>query len=665
MNLSGIGQSLSTDPAQYTFHARNKVLFGEFDQFDYSRWTVYQHSLVSLFAWGWFSMFGVSLTNGATVGILLSLGALLLLILGVARHHRPWVTATIAFCYVINLTLLTYGRLSYLEHGMLFLVAGAFCVYSYWGKRTIGVAIAGGLVAAAMLTGKLFGALMLPALILAIFFSGDSNRWKLILSAIAGFVIVTPLLLLALYGTDFSASISYFSEQSYGLRGFPDGLKSPWAFVEHLATYSFNNHLFYITPDLLLFLVVGMVLPIMFKLKWDKLTPVSLFAISWIAVVIVGLSPLNYSPIRYALLLIPAIILLCFTIFDSTQNIQSRFGSKLNRWQLALMTGAFWVFLIHLINNTLYFNIFPKPVRLITWGTLILAIGLTWLAKQLLKQNIKPRTSKRIWIIAIIFVLIASGVTNGFRIRRFHILESNYNIIEANADLAAILNPGAVVSGPYGPALTIDNNLQSFIHLFQVAKINKQLFVNNPVTHLAMDISNYTEAIKQYPKLKNLQRVATYWIRDMEVGVYRISNLFGNPQANKYQMSKYEQATSFYHAKQYDSALTLVADVYQAHPESKSAGLLYGAMLFETRKMQVGYNTMVSLADKFPTDFFVQLQCGRFLQMLAYRSRNQSMMNTAQKYYARAVKVNRYRGAYAHNLWNQTAKQMEESAKSQ
>ena len=140
--------------------------------------------------------------------------------------------------------------------------------------------------------------------------------------------------------------------------------------------------------------------------------------------------------------------------------------------------------------------------------------------------------------------------------------------------------------------------------------------------------------------------------------MFRISHLFGNPDASSYQLSKYEQAVECLQTQRYDSALALAAEVYQAHPESKSAGLLYGSMLLETGKTQIGYHTLVSLAEKFPTDFYIQLQCGRFLQMLAYKSGDQSLSNTAQGYYARAVKVNRYKAAYARNLWDRTAQQM-------
>jgi hypothetical protein len=50
MYYSGLGQSLATDPPYYIFHARNHVLFGQFDLYNYPRWTVEDY--FSLF-WAW------------------------------------------------------------------------------------------------------------------------------------------------------------------------------------------------------------------------------------------------------------------------------------------------------------------------------------------------------------------------------------------------------------------------------------------------------------------------------------------------------------------------------------------------------------------------------------------------------------------------------------
>ncbi|TET95450.1 MAG: hypothetical protein E3J26_02790, partial [Candidatus Zixiibacteriota bacterium] len=296
MYYSGLGQSLSTDPAQYVFHARNQALFGQSDPYDYPRWTVYQHSLTSLVGHIWFSVAGVSLKQANMVGVILSLGGLLLLILGLARHHRPWVTTAVALCFVLNVTLLTYGRLSYLENGLIFIAALVFFVYSWWGDRIWGMALAGGLVAVTMLAGKLFGALLLPALVLSALFSGHARRWKLTVTAIGAFLLTSVGTILLLYGRDMKAALGYIGEQSYGLRGFPEGLSSPWGFFEHLISYGFINHLFYIDPDLLLFLFAGVFLLILHLNRGCKisvLSPATVFSMFWLLAAIVGLMPLN------------------------------------------------------------------------------------------------------------------------------------------------------------------------------------------------------------------------------------------------------------------------------------------------------------------------------------------------------------------------------------
>ena len=63
LHYSGIGQSLSTDPHHYVYHARNSILFDDSDPFDYPRWTVFQHSLISLISYIIFSLTEVSFVN--------------------------------------------------------------------------------------------------------------------------------------------------------------------------------------------------------------------------------------------------------------------------------------------------------------------------------------------------------------------------------------------------------------------------------------------------------------------------------------------------------------------------------------------------------------------------------------------------------------------------
>lgn len=659
MHYSGIGQSLSTDPAQYVFHARNKALFGQSDPYDYPRWTVYQHSLTSLVGHIWFSVAGVSLKQANMVGVILSLGGLLLLILGLVRHHRPWVTTAVALYFVLNVTLLTYGRLSYLENGLIFLAALVFFVYSWWGDRIWGMALAGGLVALAMLTGKLFGALLLPALALSALFSGHARRWTHVATVIAAFFLVSIGAIALLYGRDLGAAFAYVGEQSYSLRGFPEGLSSPWGFFEHLISYGFKNHLFYIDPDLLLFLFAGVFLLSLHLSKGNKisaLSPATIFSMFWLLAAIVGLMPLNYSPLRYALLVIPPAILFCFTMFENRLGVKKISPAALGKVETTLLVFAFWYVLFHAVANIFFLNTIPRPIRIITWATLPGGIGLAYLARFLLARGYL-RISRRKLVIILLAVLCLSVVFNSYKIRRVHFLEHNFNIVEANRDLEAILAPGAVVSGPYGPALTVDTPLKSFIHLFGVAEVDSTLFDRQPVTHVAADLSNWTEAVKNYPALKDLMSITTYLISDVEVRLFDISEVFNNPQANSYEKTLYERAVAYHQAQQYDSALSAVGRFYESHPQSKSAGLLLGDLLAKKGRLDEAFSLLTSLTQRFPTDFNVHLQCGQFIQIVAEQKNDNSLRYMAETYYAQAVKINPYKADYARKIWQQIAAQ--------
>jgi len=657
MYYSGLGQSLSTDPAQYVYHARNKVLFGDADPFDYPRWIVYQNSLTSLVGYIVFSIAGVSQANANLVGVLLSFAGLLFLLLGLVRHHSPWVLAAVALCYVINVTLLTYGRLSYLENGLICWAAMMFFVYSRWGNRLWGVMLSGAVAAMAMLTGKLFGGLLAPALVLAIFVSNEGRKWRDSIASVASFLATAAVFILIVYGTDFSAAFSYFGEQSYGLRGLPQGLQSPWAFLESLVAYGYKNRLFYCGPDLWLFIILGgALIPFGGKVSRIRHMPRSArLALFWLCCGILGLMPLNYSPIRYGIFLIPAIITFCFVMLDSYRRNEAKSPLDLSLPSLGIFLYLCWFGLFHLVGNAFYFNDFLS--RQGTWTLALAAAALVFLF-WLVARKRRLQAGNRLTTGILLITLALSLTANGFRIRRSHYLDHNFNIKEANQDLAEILSPDAVVSGPYGPVLTLNTNLKSFIHLFGVARVDSTLFDRHGVTHLALDISNFDEAMKLYPEMEKASVVTAYWIRDYKVNLLDVSQCFNNPQARAYRPSPFEHAIYFYRTGQHDSAYAALEQFYQTSPRgrSKSAGLLLSSLLSRRGQVKAAHQIEISLAEDFPTDFSLQLECARFTQTLAMDLKDNRLLQLAMKYYDRAVKVNRFKGAYAYDVFLETRK---------
>ena len=660
MYYSGLGQSLATDPAQYVHHARNSILFDNWDPFDYPRWTVYQHSLTSLVGWSLFSLSGVSTTSAGAVGLVLSLGGLLFFLLGLFRHCRTWVLPVVALCYVINVTLLTYGRLSYLENGLVFIASLFFFVYCWFGDRVWGILLSAVLVALATFIGKLFGALLLPTLLVAVFFAGRQNRWRLMAMAVGTYAAFSAVLIIALYGADFSAAFRYVGEQSYGLRGFPAGLSSPWGFFEHLVGYGFKNRMYYLDPDLFMFLLVAgssLVLFIRGSGGQQKLSPVIVLSASWVGVVVLGLMPLNYSPLRYTLFLIPAVIVLPFVLMDKLLLKKKIAAAIPDWWALAFLGLLFWFALYHLVGNVFYFN--NAPYRALTWGCLPGAAVLALVVRYALGR-FRLRLGRSTVVLGVLVMIGLSLLANGFRVRRYHYLEHNFNLKEANEDIREILGPDAVVSGPYGPALTIDTDLKAFIHLFGVANIDSTLFDRHPITHIAVDASNLSEAVKGYPQLDGLSPVTSWWIRDTEVKLYRISELFENPQAARYQLSPYEKAVAYLNESQLDSAQIEIDFYLTEHRLTKSCGRLMTDISLRTGQYDNALRMVTTMAEKYPTDFSVQMMCGKVYLLLASKSENQALMPQAYKYIDRGVRVNRFKAGYATQLVQETMRRMQQ-----
>lgn len=660
MYFSGLGQSLSTDPAQYTYHARNAQLFGDPTPFDYARWTVYEHSLTSYVAHAWFSLIGVDTRQSNMVGLMLALAGAFFFALGLIRQHRAWTSAAVVFVLVISVTLYTYGRLSYLENGLLLITGLLFWVYSWWGNRLWGIILSGIVVAVAMLMGKLFGALLLPGLLAAILLGQPGHRIRHTLVAAGSFVIALLLLAFALYGTNLTAAFGYVGEQSYGLRGFPDGLSSPWGFVQHLISYGFLNRLFYLNPDVFAMLFASLVLLTLLPRgirSVTDLTRSNRLALFASALIFLGLMPLNYSPLRYTLFMLPMIAVTAFALFDHMLVHAKHRPVPVLGWPERIVIGfAFWMLFFHLIANLAFFNTVQQTLSIIVWATLPAAVGAVWTLEAIIKRR-QLAPPPRAFMIALAALLVFSIVTNTARIKRNHFTTRNLTTIEAARDLPRLLGPGAVLSGPYAPGLVLESDMKAFIHLFGVAQVDSTLFERYPVTHLAVDNSNWEQAIKDYPHLAEAPIIATYHIRDYNVNIARIAGLSGNPRADRYQLTEYERAVGFYRAQQFDSAIAILEPLYNRHLDSKAIGMLVGELLFATNRLQQGVNHMVTLAQRFPTDYYIQIQTGRALQIVAIMTKDQGLLQRAASFYERGTKVNRFKATYANQLYAQTMQQ--------
>ncbi|MEW6050718.1 MAG: hypothetical protein AB1644_06605 [Candidatus Zixiibacteriota bacterium] len=660
MYYAGLGQSLFTDPPQYVFHARNYHLFGSSDPFDYPKFAVFQNSLVSRIAYLWFSIAGVSMTEANRIGVFANIAGLVFMLLGLYRHHRPWVIAAVAFCWVINLSLMVHARLPYLENGLIFSSGLLFWLYSWWGDRTWGITLCGVVIALATWMGKLFGVLLLPAVALAIVSSDTPHRWRQIFKAAGAFAVSSLALILLMYSGRMSAVSGYFGEQTYGLYGFPPGLSSPLKFVEYLVSYGYTNRLSYRNPDVIGFLALaGALLARLLAAKetaFRQLSRPTLLSLFWVVCLVGGLMPLGYSPMRYAVTVVPAVIALCFLMFDTSMNLRPNQQYRYFWLPTAILAFSFWVFLFHLVGDTMFYNVVPPKLRLITWSTVLPAASFAFLVIWLAGKT-RRRLNQRALMSLLVVTLVVATIVNVARTRRSIWLEQNITIREANRDVAQILGPGAIVSGPYGPTVTEDTRLGSFIHHFGVAKVDSALFDRYPVTHIAIDVSNAAVALKNYPVMTAASPVALFWICDNQVQLYNISKQFNNPRARQYVETSYERASSLSMQNKPDSALAELRPFIRSHPDSRAAGLLNAKLLAQLGRLKDAATAYSTQAQRFPNDFGSLLECGYFFLQMARANSDRNLLATAEQYFYRATVVDPYQADFTADLWARTLNQ--------
>ena len=111
---------------------------------------------------------------------------------------------------------------------------------------------------------------------------------------------------------------------------------------------------------------------------------------------------------------------------------------------------------------------------------------------------------------------------------------------------------------------------------------------------------------------------------------------------------------AFLQSDQDDSALAAAQEFYERYPQSKSGGLLLSLLLSQIGKQREACAILSSLAERYPTDFNVLLKCGHCFQVYAEQENDDGLRYVAQTYYNRATKVNRYRGAFAKEMWDRT-----------
>ncbi|MCK4607499.1 MAG: hypothetical protein KAU35_09405, partial [candidate division Zixibacteria bacterium] len=316
----GHGQAQLTDPYQFSFFARNAVLYGEWNPFDFHRWDVFRYSLISGVSYLFFSAFGVSRVTANLVAIVLHMGGLLLFLLGLRRFRDFWEVSLVALLLLLNSSLFFYGRLPFLENGLIFLSGLTFFVFVHYGHRAWGQAMTGALVALATLSGKLFGFLLLGPVLICLLVVYRSRVAVPILVTVTSLVLTAVAYMLVFYGGDLTTLLNYSAEQTVGMYGPPPGFSSLPDFFEMLMTYG-GNGLWQYTPFLTLLTAISLVLVVLRVPFAGAVKPESvamIFCVAWLVGGVFGLMPFFYRPMRYGLFLfLPMAAISAFAVRES------------------------------------------------------------------------------------------------------------------------------------------------------------------------------------------------------------------------------------------------------------------------------------------------------------------------------------------------------------
>ncbi len=630
--FAGTTQDLLTDPYNVIHFARNKILFGIWDIFDYSRWIVFKYTLSSFAAYISFAALGVSIVAANLSAVALNLGGILLFLTGLWRYSHK-AASIAAILLLADITLLSYGRLPFMENGLIFLSGLCYFLFvQFNGSKALEI-IVGAVAAICFISGKAFGIIMIiPPLYLVLVGCPDS-RWRRIgtlLISFAGTIVAAGYLF---YGKDFNTVYQYLSEQSVGMYGLPAALTSPANLIVQAMTFGGQSRLFYFIPGTLILLTVCLLIFI-----WREKTGTGSaehnrhlrFNAVWLLAGFAFLMLFNHRPLRYQLfLLLPVSGIIGMTIAHSPYKLLARVKGLI---RYALTFLVFWYLTAQVILTFSNVSIYDNVTRSVWWG-LILAIILTLLTTlfsvgfgRLLQYTIKYSC-----IIALLFL-----AHQGFWVY-YWLDKSTYDLKRAGSDLSQIVSENAVIVGPYSSALTIDTKLRSFIYMFGLVKKEPDLFTRHNLTHLATDPANLEAALRDYGKAMESLPLTRYFARDVEVQIIAV-NRVNSPSV--YAPTEYEIAANFYNERMPDSAEIFVRKFLEKYPRNRSALVLLSNIYLQTQRFNEALKTFNQLIDIYPRDSYLYFYNGLYNYRLYLLTRDYQFLKQSERLYEAAVRIN-------------------------
>lgn len=597
--LAPYGQSVLTDPYLYTWHARQAALFSPDQRIEYERFAPLKFTAVSAAARVVFAIAGVSRVTANIASILLSLGGTLFWLLGLRKFWSWGRVAIVGLLLLSNFVLCTYSRMPYLENGLIFFFGLTFFVYAHWGDRASGQLITGVAIAAAALCGKLFGVLLfVPIFAAQVYFLRTHSIKAIGLTVLGGLLGFAGYLLLFL-GGDFQLLWRYHTDTTEILH-ISKYFLQPLGPVGMYVSFGGEGGLTLFAIGSICIAAVGSILWLVSR-NLGKLThedlPI-LFSLVWFAATIVVFVPFEYRPLRYLIVGVVPAITLVIPLIES-------WGKR-----LPIVAKPFWlvgplvfVIMLYLTNQITSYGAILAHVfigfRTVLPYCLFAAAAVVMLivAARLRKSAGIPISFSRTLIVVILGGYL---YTNGRDIVET-LGQPRYDLKTLNREMSEIIDPSAVVTGSYAPALTIDNGLNGVFNYLGTVQADTAFFSTYHPTHLLTNSGDWTETIKDYPLLRSFDPMISPVLWSYLLGLVHL------PNAN-YSPSLFEQAFEMDRQRQSDSARSLL-DLFEVrYPSNRLAAVTRINLYFSRLGLPDSALLLVDdLVRRYPDDYYMQI----------------------------------------------------------
>jgi hypothetical protein len=629
---TGHGQAQLTDPYHLTHFARNSMIFGDPNPFDYHRWDLFRYSMISGASCLIFSIFGVSRLTANFSGLLVQLMGVILFLWGLSRFWDKKIILLTATFLIFNSTLFFYGRLPFLENGLILFSGISFLLFAFYHLKTWGQILTGVFVSFAALAGKLFGLILIGPVLLTLIYIFRKDAIRPILSFVLGLLLGAGFFGVIFFRGQLGILRDYYAEQTVGMYGAPPGLTSLPGFVKMLLTYGGESGFLEYTPILIFLALLSLIILFFstpFTGKFERNHIPVVFLTAWLIFGVLGLMPFKYRPLRYSLFLYLPLSAICAFVFGMILEKKLRLILRDRYITLPVIVIVSTYIIVQI--KTFFAPFGTKFATGVDFIPAAFAVAICFGLLILFVFRGKKISYSGRFLLYPFIVLFAALIFMQSQYIFRGLFHSGKYLKQYSKELECMLDREAVITGPYGATFNIDNNMKNIIYMFGLSNVDSNLFEAYPITHVAADKSNWDRAVSDFPFLESSIRIVQMPVRDITVDIFRI------PHA-KLALTDFEKASTFLSRGKADSAYIYFKKFNEIHPDHffGRTHLAYSAMI--TGSIEESLSLVERLLSERADDYVLYRFCKTFYYQLYQSTGDPKYLNLSKKYELRGRK---------------------------